>query len=307
MKKSFILIILMIASIFLIACNNRQDDEDGESKVSVYYINTDTKGLINESYRLISTDLTEQINELLYMLKLNPENLAYKSALPGDVKSDYTLNEDGSLTVNFDSAYNSLTGVDEILARAAIVKTLTQLPKIEYVQINVNGNPLIDSNEDVVGPLTAEDFIDDTETNTNYRVKLYFANQAGDALIEYDTDINYAGVESIEELVVKQLINGPTKMGLYDTVPKDTVLLNLYKTDGTCFVDFNEKFLEKLPNISEKVAIYSIVNSLVELPGINKVQFRINGVIQKTYLESVEFDVSFERNLDLIETSKQEK
>jgi germination protein M len=307
MKKSFILIILMIASIFLIACNNRQDDEDGESKVSVYYINTNTKGLVNESYRLISTDLTEQINELLYMLKLNPENLAYKSALPGDVKSDYTLNEDGSLTVNFDSAYSSLTGVDEILARAAIVKTLTQLPTIEYVQIYVNGNPLIDSNEDVVGPLTAEDFIDDTETNTNYRVKLYFANQAGDSLIEYDTDINYSGVESIEELVVKQLINGPTKMGLYDTIPKDTVLLNLYKTDGTCFVDFNEKFLEKLPNISEKVAIYSVVNTLVELPGINKVQFRINGEIQKNYLESVEFDVSFERNLDIIETSKQGK
>ena len=306
MKKSFILILLMIASTFLIACTNRQADEDGESKVAVYYINTDTKGLITESYQLISTELTEQINELLYMLKLSPENLAHKSALPGDVKSDYTLNDDGSLTVNFDSTYNSLTGVDEILARAAIVKTLTQLQAIEYVQINVNGNPLIDSNGDVVGPLTSEDFIDDTETNTNYRVKLYFANETGDALIEYDTDINYSGVESIEELAVKQLINGPTKMGLYDTIPKDTVLLNLYKTDGTCFVDFNEKFLEKLPDLSENVAIYSVVNTLVELPGINKVQFRINGEIQKTYLESVEFDVPFERNLDIIETSKQE-
>jgi germination protein M len=290
----------------MVACSNREDDVDGESKVAVYYINTDTKGLINESYQLISTDFEEQINELLYMLKLNPEKLAYKSALPGDVKSDYTLNEDGSLTVNFDSVYNSLTGVDEILARAAIVKTLTQLQAIEYVQINVNGNPLIDSNGDVVGPLTAEDFIDDTETNTNYRVKLYFANESGDALIEYDTDINYSGVESIEELAIKQLINGPTKMGLYDTIPKDTVLLNLYKTDGTCFVDFNEKFLEKLPDITEKVAIYSVVNTLVELPGNNKVQFRINGEIQKTYLESLDFDVPFERNLDIIETSKQD-
>ncbi len=306
MKKAFLLMILiMMASTLLLACSNRQEEEDPDANVAVYYINSDTKGLTNENYHLISTDLSEQINELLYMLKLNPENLTYKSVLPGDVKADYTLDNDGSLTVNFDSTYNNLKGVDEILARAAIVMTLTQLKAIEYVQINVNGNPLIDSNGDVVGPLTAEDFIDDTETNTNYRVKLYFANEAGDALIEYDTNINYSGMESIEESAVRQLINGPTKLGLYDTIPKDTVLLNLYKTDGTCFVDFNEKFLDKLPEVTDKVAIYSVVNTLVELPGINKVQFRINGEVQKSYLESVDFDVPFERNLDLIETSTQ--
>ncbi|HHV11950.1 MAG TPA: GerMN domain-containing protein [Clostridiales bacterium] len=304
MKRQLVLTVLIMAAIVLTSCSRRQDNDDGEAKVSVYYISTETKGLISESYELISTELSEQINELLYMLKKSPENLAYKSVLPGDIKSEFALNEDGSLAVNFDAVYSNLTGVDEILARAAIVKTLTQLPKIEYVQINVNGNPLIDSNGNAVGPLTAEDFIDDTDTNTNYRVKLYFANEKGDALIEYDTDINYSGVETIEELAIKQLINGPTKMGLYDTIPKDTVLLDLYKTDGTCFVDFNEKFLEKLPDVTADVSIYSVVNTLVELPGISKVQFRINGEVQETYLESIDFDTPFERNLNIIEAPK---
>jgi len=71
-------------------------------------------------------------------------------------------------------------------------------------------------------------------------------------------------------------------------------------------VDFNEKFLDKLPNITDKIAIYSIVNTLVELPvlDINKVQFTINSKVQETYREGMEFDVSFERDLSLIEGSK---
>ena len=301
MKKILIIISILILVVILSACNRSNDSKSDGSTVKIYYIDAKTSGLIGENYELISKDFEEQMKELLYILKLNPENLVYKSVLPNNIVMTYNMGTDGSLTVDFDSTYSDLSGVDEILCRAAIVKTLCQLPGVEYVQINVSGSPLIDSNGDVVGPLTAEDFIDDTETNTNYIVKLYYANEAGDALIEYDTNIDYSGTDSIEELAIKQLISGPTEIGMYPTIPKGTVLLNLYKTDGTCFVDFNDKFLEKLPNVTENVAIYSVVNTLVELPDINKVQFRINGEVKETYLESMDFNVLFKRNLDLIE------
>jgi germination protein M len=172
------------------------------------------------------------------------------------------------------------------------------------VQINVNGSPLIDSNGDVVGLLTADYFIDNTEASTPYRIKLYYANRKGDALVEYDTDVYYTGTTSLEELAIKQLINGPTEIGMYNTIPEGTVLLNVTKNDGICTVDFNEKFLEKLPDISEQVAIYSVVNTLVELPDIKKVQFAINSQVVKTIWDDIPFDVLFERNLDIIEATK---
>jgi germination protein M len=253
---------------------------------------------------MISKDIKEQIGELMDMLKSEPKNLIYRSALPANITYTFTLNNDKSLTIDFNTAYSQQTGVTEVLCRAVIVKTLSQIKGVDYILINVNGSPLVDANGSFVGTLTADDFIDSMETSTTYRVKLYFANKKGDKLIEYDADIKYSGTTSIEELVIKQLINGPTEIGMYNTIPEGTVLLNISKSDGICTVDFNEMFLEKLPDISEDVAIYSVVNTLVELPDINKVQFTINSKPVKTYWEDTPFDIMFERNLDTIQTPK---
>ena len=304
MRKRLMLIIILCAGSLLAACSKNKDD-DLKNSVNIYYIDVKTSGLVSEKYELISTEATNQIDELLYNIKLNPENLVYKSVLPEDVpKPAFTLNEDGGLTLNFDTAYNKITGIPEILCRAALVKTLSQINEVEYVQISVNGNPLRDTNGDVVKSMTAEDFIDNTQTNTNYKVKLYFANRKGNALLEYDTVINYSGNGSIEELAIEQLINGPTELGYYRTIPEGTVLLNVTKSDGICTVDFNEKFLVKMSEVQEEVAIYSIVNTLVELPDIKRVQFTINNQVVTAFWDDEKFDVIFERKLDLIEAVK---
>jgi len=292
----------MIA-LFLGACSGRNNNANDKTVVNVYYIDTKTSGLVSEKYELINTEPEEQVKELLYMLKTTPKNLMYKSALPDKIVSTPSPITDKTLTIDFDSTYNDMTGYTEVLCRAAIVKTLCQIKGVEYIQINVNGTSLI-SNGDVVGTMKAEDFIDSIESNTNYKIKLYYANKTGNRLIEYDTYINYTGTTSLEELAVEQLINGPTKLGLYNTIPEGTVMLNISKNDGVCTVDFNEKFLDKLPDVDQKVTIYSVVNTLVELPDINKVQFTINSKVVKTIGEDIEFNTLFERNLDLIKETE---
>lgn len=302
MKKNWIILFIISLGIFAGACTGKQVIPE-ENSINVYYVDSKASGIVSESYKLIAANPEEQVGELLYMLKKKPDNLVYKNALPDSVTyTGYTLNKDNSLTIDFDSSYyNELGGVSEVLCRAAIVKTLCQIKGVDYIQINVAGNTLIDSNNMPVGTLKAEDFIDNIDADTTFRVKLYFANKEGTKLIEYDTDINYTGASSIEELAIKQLINGPTRIGLYPTVPEGTVLLTVTKSDGICTVDFNEKFLNKLPDIQAGVAIYSVVNTLVELPDINKVQFTINSKVVKTYWEDVQIDTLFERNLELVE------
>jgi germination protein M len=300
MKRRLAVCFIFILGIFLTACSKNKNNEPEGREVDIYYINSKTSGLVTESYNLINTVEDKQIEELLYMLKITPENVVYKSVLPENVKPVAEFDESGTLIVDFSASYSELTGVSEVLCRAAIVKTLSQIPKVEYIQFNVNGQPLTDANGNV-GLMTKEDFIDDTDANTSYKVNLYFANKAGDALIEHTIDINYTETETLEESVIKQLINGPTEIGMYDTVPEGTILLNVSKKEGICTVDFNEKFLEKLPDVDADIAIYSIVNTLVDLPDINKVQFKINGEIQKNYWEETPFDITFERNLDLLE------
>ena len=71
--------------------------------------------------------------------------------------------------------------------------------------------------------------------------------------------------------------------------------------DGICYVNFDEGFLGQGYNVLEEIPIYSIVNSLTEIPGINKVQILINGETNRVFQESIRFETIFERNLDLIE------
>ena len=54
---------------------------------------------------------------------------------------DYEV-EDGKLLINVDKAYSELSPTTEVLVRAAIVRTLTQLPNVKYVGITVEDSQL---------------------------------------------------------------------------------------------------------------------------------------------------------------------
>ena len=156
--------------------------------------------------------------------------------------------------------------------------------------------------------MTAENFIDNTGGETKYKqnakISLFFANEAGKKLVESNIIVSYNGTIPMVQLIVEQLIAGPLSDTKYPTIPSGTKLVKATVKEGICYVDFNEKFLDKIDGITDEVAIYSVVNSLVEMPTINKVQFKINGELRKIYGESTKFDGMFERNLDVVETTQ---
>ena len=76
---------------------------------------------------------------------------------------------------------------------------------------------------------------------------------------------------------MEQLIEGPRKSGLLATIPSETKLITITVVDGVCYVNLDEMFLNQNQEISEPVVLYSIVDSLTELTGIDKVQISING------------------------------
>lgn len=304
-KRHMAILLLLLLITLLTGCSDNKGQTDSDT-TKIYYIDSKSSGIVSEDYKMTSEITQEMIHELLNMLRQPPKNVVYKNGLPENVSIKNTsMTNEGRLTINFDSNYSSLVGISEVLCRATIVKTLSQIKEVEYIEFQVNDQPLIDSNGVVVGLMTEQDFIESILSKTTYQVSLYFSNREGEGLIEYPTSINYTGTGSIEELVIKQLINGPTEIGMYATIPEGTTLLNVSTKEGICSVDFNETFLEKIPDISNEVAIYSIVNTLVELPNrnINKVQFLINGEVVATYRENFPFDGFFERNLTLIEGS----
>ena len=80
----------------------------------------------------------------------------------------------------------------------------------------------------------------------------------------------------------------------------ETKIVNILTKDGICYVNLDSSFLTVVNNVSTEVAVYAIVNSLVELDNINKVQILVNGEVPTTFSNS-----TFERNLDYVTTLEQ--
>lgn len=294
-------LLFLILTVILTGCNKDGKQNNLKNEYNIYYIDTKSAGIVSESYVPVGTTKEDLVEELLRALKTDPKNVVYKRALPDTVTiREYGFSADDSLTINFEANYSELKGIPEVLCRATIVKTLSQIPGVDYIIFNVDSQPLIDSNGIKIGLMTDDDFIETIGAETNYKVTLYYAAEGGENLVATNSIIDYSGSGSIEEIVINQLINGPTELGMRKTIPDGTTLLNVNSREGICYIDFNEKFLDPLPGISEEATIYSIVNSLVELPDINKVQFQINGKLVDAYRDFTPFNGFFERNLDII-------
>ncbi|QHQ62685.1 hypothetical protein Ana3638_19475 [Anaerocolumna sedimenticola] len=308
------LTVVLIITALLGACSKKVEDTNAvktdEPEYYLYFIDKNETKIVAEPYQPIATTKEELVKEYMEALGKEPKDFSLKSAKPAKlIVEDFSFNEDNGLSIDFNSAYNNLTGISEVLCRACIVKTLCQIDRVDDVEFYVDGQPLKGLNDQPISFMKADDFIDDTSAENVY-VTVYFANEKGDKLVGTNLKIHTLdGNVSIEKLILESLIAGPTGIknieeNLKKTIPDGAELINASTKDGICYVDFNEKFLNKVSGIKDEVVIYSIVNSLVELSTINKVQFTINGEVKKNYREDLSLDNLFERNLDLVEGSK---
>jgi hypothetical protein len=73
---------------------------------------------------------------------------------------------------------------------------------------------------------------------------------------------------------------------LFMTVPKEAKLISVEVVDGVAYVNFNKEFQTKHwgGSAGEAMTLYSITNSLVKLPDIDKVQFLLEGKKQESIL-----------------------
>lgn len=78
---------------------------------------------------------------------------------------------------------------------------------------------------------------------------------------------------------VNELIAGPKQSGLYPTIPPESKLLSVEVSNGLATLNFSQELQTKHSGGStgERMTIYSLVNSLTEIPGIQKVQLLIEG------------------------------
>lgn len=306
MKNKNKLILLALVLLILSSCSKKDRDYQlKDNQIYIYCLNNSKTKLVKEVYNPVATDRKALVREILAVIEKGPENISYNRVLGENIEIlSFVFEKEDILKVNFSINYSQLDQVYEVLSRAAIVKTLSQIEDISYIEFNVADQPLKDPYGKAIGLMTKDDFIESTSMQTNYKASLYFTNKKGDKLIEYNTTLVYAGSRPIEEMVVQALIDGPKEEGYYRTVGESTKIINIISKDGVTYVNLNEKFVESKLDVSDEITIYSIVNSLAEIPNISKIQFLINGETRKLFRENLEFDQFFERNLAIIDGEK---
>lgn len=288
-------VIVMLCAVFLFSgCNQDKQNnmpEDGHV-YSLYYLNN------NEFYTVDYYSETEDPTALAAEL-LNEMGLD-----TGTVTVTNSNVANGVAYIYFNSSYSTMDNVYEVLFRAAVVKTVTQLEEVNYVYFYVDNKPLTYGNGQIVGLMAADDFIADSDSNLNNlswtTLTLYFANEDRQKLVENKIDVAYSRTMSLEKIVVEQLIQGPENGESYSVLPSSAKVLSAAVRNGTCYVNFDASLADMKTEIPFDVSMYAVINSLCELNSVNKVQFQLNGD-SHVELNGFSFDSVYERNLDYLE------
>ena len=302
-------LLLCIALFSLSGCSEKQGDVQSGNAYTVYYLNASGSQLTGSEYRTETSDTDALVRELLDKMGNVPPDLDCQRALPERIEKITYRVEGNVLYLYADANYALMNAVQEILCRAALTKTMTQIPGIEYLSIYCAEQPIADAAGNPVGMLSASDFVDsirDVNSFERTELTLYFANGTGDQLVEEKREVMRNSNTSLERLIVEQLIEGPQELGHYATIPADVKLLNVSVNDSVCSINFDAAFLNSSLDVAAYIPIYSIVDSLSELSTVSRVQIRINGSQDDVFRDQIPLSTVFERNYDYIAGGKQD-
>jgi len=119
-------------------------------------------------------------------------------------------------------------------------------------------------------------------------------------LVKETRNVHYSSNISMEKLVMEQLVEGPKSSSLVGTIPSGTTLISVTQVDGVCYVNLSESFRTQSATVPEEITLFSIVNSLSELPGVTKVQLAINGSTEGYVKYNFELAKMYEKNTALV-------
>ncbi len=297
-------LVLILISMLFAGCGRNQEVED-PGATYLYYVNLNGTGLEREEIDIQGEEPEEAIDRILADISAIPDSNSYTTAFPEDVSvTDWKLNGK-VLTLTFNEAYNEMDATAEILLRAAVVQSLTQIEGVDSVVFMIGKEPLTDSTGEVVGTMNADSFVSNTgvtiHANVEEEIPVYFATKKGNKLVRESMLVTYNTYSAIEKVIMETLLAGPKEgSSSLAVLPAETKILSVSLQDEICYVNLDEKFLDPVPNVTPEVVIYSIVDSIVEAGNVNQVQILVNGESDIVYQDVVDLSKPLEKNTKII-------
>lgn len=302
-KKTVLsLLICLLAGMLLFGCGSRDKDPSKESVTSkssqefcLYYLNKTENGLKEVPYKLEHmNDPIGAVNEILHRLSDTTDNNTdqYKPSIyQGVIIRSATLKKK-TVTIDFENNYQQLSSDKEILLRASIVKSLIQIEGIDSVVFTVGGSGLTGTDDKAIGAMTDNNFVlkrEDLYTQKE-KVTLYYANEKGNRLVEVERKIEVKNNMPIELGILNELIKKSGPSGTKKPLPHDLVIYSAQVYNSICYVDLSKEIEDIMPEVDDRIKIYSMVNSIVARGNVSQVQFTVEGKPVEEFNDFSDFD-----------------
>lgn len=278
-KKIFMIITVLMLCLLAGGCSVEvQNDPNTQSVYYLYDISADETQLEKVDYNPEETTAEYMLKDMMQQMNQKEDDVERISLLPDDVQMNYSV-EGEVLVVNFNSQYTQMSKAREILVRAGVVKTFLQVPGISAVRFTVENQDLTDSKGESVGEMTADTFAEfsgnepDAYCSTTFT--LYFTDKDGQNLVKEQRTVRYRRSIPKERIVLEQLMKGPMEKGHYPTIPENTEVLDVTIADRICYVAFDRVFSSYALDVSGKIPVYSVVNTLLDALEADKVQITV--------------------------------
>lgn len=313
-RKIRVLLLAALVCSLLAGCSietKSSRDSQEDTKYHLYYLNESETSLREEPY-LPGEETTD------FMVKDIMQKLGKKEALDDEISllpegvsiNSFEVQED-LLVIDFSGEYAKMSKVREVMARAGIVQSFLQIPDIHKVKFTVAGQALTDLHNQEIGEMTSDTFAlytgKDKESYRYDTFTLYFTDKNGKNLVKETRNVCYRRSLPKERVVLEQLAKGPMEDGHYATIPDESSVLSVITADNICYINMNKTFRDETPEVAENISIYSVVNSIVDSCGVDRVQISIEGSMDGNFQDSLPLYKFYEKNEDLIAQDKDKK
>jgi len=146
-----------------------------------------------------------------------------------------------------------------------------------------------------VQPVPAEEMVE---------ANLYFSDSQAMYLVPEKRKIPQT--PSLARQAVIELIRGPENSDLYSTIPEGTQINEIYIVDDIAYIDLSEEIFKNHPGGSsgELMTVYSIVNTLTEIPPIKGVQILVGGNERESLVGHIDINMPLLRDENWIKPEK---
>lgn len=290
-KKIIRLIILLaVASAVIIGIAEMNDNRDSDN-INLYFFNRDKSTITALEKEITSKDENELYTNIADALIKGPSDKKHTAIMDKSVTVKNITKSGNSLAIDFSENYKD----SDLLTTYAVVKTYTQLDGITSVKVSADGVDILPD-----GYIRGDDINLESDYDSATGITLYFADTGKTKLVKEYRKININDTRPVEQYIITELLKGPENKDNAKLLSSDTGVLSVETTDGTCYVNFKQDFINKNTSSqnTENLIIYSIVNSLTERDNIENVQFLIEG--KKTdKFGGINISELFYRNTDI--------